>query len=287
MIVRVPRDEEPSPGDPTDFIESADRRLLEEIEVLSEHPEMFGLIFSSALSKAALHCLHDATADKSETWEAWVAAMQVGSALFEAATTDQESVECRIAHKARTIQAIGAQHFTDAGNWITAFWLAVICRDQERMTHLSDVPVDLLRRSGAVYDEYIYDWVDALQTYWMERPGLGEKFTAAFQGTDPDRLRVADRELMLKVLYPPLNLFLQFLKRDEEQFNVGLAEALQLHKEYWTADEDREQSTDGAVALGPLAVACLAYDVGMPVQVESEYLPRHLLERSWVGEFET
>ncbi|MDX3693560.1 immunity 49 family protein [Streptomyces europaeiscabiei] len=283
----MPRVEEPSPGDPTDFIESADRRLLEEIEVLSEHPEMFGLIFSSALSKAALHCLHDATADKSETWEAWVAAMQIGSALFVAATTNEDSVECRIAHKARTIPAIGAQHFTDAGNWITVFWLAIICRDQDRMTHLSDVPVDLLRGSGAVYDEYVYDWIDALQAYWMERPGLGEKFTAAFQGTAPDRLRVADRELMLKVLYPPLNLFLQFLKRDEEQFNTGLAEALRLHQEYWTADEDREQSTDGAVALGPLAVACLAYDVGMPIQVESEYLPKHLLERSWVGEFET
>lgn len=155
------------------------------------------------------------------------------------------------------------------------------------MTHLSDVPVDLLRASGAVYDEYVYDWVDALQAYWMERPGLGEKFTAAFRGTDPDLLRVADRELMLKVLYPPLNLFLQFLKRDEEQFNAGLAEALRLHKEYWTADEDRRTSADGAVALGPLAVACLAYDVGMPIQVESEYLPKHLLERSWVGEFET
>ncbi|WP_200308519.1 immunity 49 family protein [Streptomyces adelaidensis] len=287
MVVRVPRDEEPSPGDPTSFIESADRRLLDEIEVLSEHPEMFGLIFSSALSKALLHCLHDATADRSETWEAWVAAMQVGSALFAAATTDQESVECRIAHKTRTIQATGAQHFTDAGNWITAFWLAIACRDQDRMTQLSAVPVDLLRGSGAVYDEYIYDWVDALQAYWMERPGLGEKFTAAFQGTDPDRLRVADRELMLKVLYPPLNLFLQFLKRDEEQFNAGLVEALRLHKEYWTADEDRQHSTDGAVALGPLAVACLAYDVGMPINVESEYLPKHLLERSWVGEFET
>ncbi|MFE9839896.1 immunity 49 family protein [Streptomyces sp. NPDC005551] len=265
----------------------SDQGAIEQIEDLEEAPEMFGLTFSSTLSTAALHCLHDPTANTSETWEAWVAAMQVGSALFAAATAGTDTVECVIAHKTRTIPATGPKHFTDAGNWITAFWLAIVCRDQNRMTQLSDVPLDVLRASGAVYDDYIYDWVDALQTYWAERPGLGEKFSAAFRGTDPDGLRVADRELMLKILYPPLNLFLQFLKRDAEQFNAGLVQALRLHKEYWTKDEDRRLSTDGAVALGPLAVACLALDVGMPVEVESEYLPKHLLTRSWLGEFPT
>ncbi|MFD1659417.1 immunity 49 family protein [Streptomyces caeni] len=287
MPTSVPRDEETPPGDPTSFIETCDADTLEAIEDLSERPAGFGLAFSDALSTAQLHCLYDPTANKSETWEAWVAAMQVGSALFAAATTTQSSIECRIAHKMRLIPSIGVRHFTNAGNWITAFWLAIVCRDQNRMTQLSDVPIELLRASGAVYDEYIYDWVDSLQTYWTERPGLGEKFTAAFQGTDPARLRVADRELMLKVLYPPLNLFLQFLKRDEEQFNAALVEALHLHKEYWTADEDRRLTTDGAVALGPLAIACLAHDVGMHIDVESEYLPEHLLMRSWLGEFET
>ncbi|MEI5527333.1 immunity 49 family protein [Streptomyces brasiliscabiei] len=287
MITRVPRADTPPSGDPTAFVKASDRRLLDDIADLSEYPEGFGLTFSSALSTAELHCLHDPTADRSETWEAWVTATQVGSALFAAAVTTEESVECRIAHEPRVLPAIGAQHFTDAGNWITAFWLAIVCRDQGRMTGLCEVPVELLRASGAVYDEYIYDWVDALQTYWTERPGLGDKFTAAFQGTDPDRLRVADRELMLKILYPPLDLFLQFLKRDTAQFNMVLLQALRLHKEYWNANEDRRDSISGTVALGPLAVTCLAHDVGMAIEVESEYLPKNLLERSWVGEFET
>jgi hypothetical protein len=286
MPTHVPRQEFPG-GDPTRIIEMSDQGAIEQIEDLEESPEMFGLTFNSVLSTANLHCLHDPTANTSETWEAWVAAMQVGSALFAAATTDQDTVECVIAHKTRTIPATGPKHFTDAGNWITAFWLAVVCRDQTRMTQLAGVPIEVLRASGAVYDDYVYDWVDALQTYWTERPGLGEKFSAAFRGTDPDVLRVADRELMLQILYPPLNLFLQFLKRDAEQFNEGLAQALRLHKAYWTKDEDRRLSTDGAVALGPLAVACLALDVGMPVEVESEYLPKHLLQRSWLGEFPT
>jgi hypothetical protein len=31
----------------------------------------------------------------------------------------------------------------------------------------------------------------------------------------------------------------------------------------------------------------MAFDAGIPVDVESEYLPRHLLRRTWVGEFLT
>lgn len=49
---------------------------------------------------------------------------------------------------------------------------------------------------------------------------------------------------------------------------------------------DRVQST-GLIALAPLAIACLAYDAGFRIEVESGYLPIALLERSWAGEFPT
>ncbi|MEU4873342.1 immunity 49 family protein [Streptomyces sp. NPDC021608] len=225
------------------------------------------MAFSSAVSTAKLQCSLDPTAKMLETWEAWVMAMQVGSALFASATAPEGStVECVIAHEVRTIPAVGPTHFTDAGTWLDAFWLAVVCRDQARMTALCQVPIETLRASGAVFEEYIYHWVDALQTYWLERPGLGDKLVAAFDGTDPDRLRVADRELMLK---------------------VALVRALELHKDYWTADPEREESGDGDIPLAVLAITCLAYDAGRPIDVESEYLPEHLLKRSWLGEFPT
>ena len=86
MPTRVLREQEPPSEDPTTFIEMADRDVLEDIEDLAQSPQMFGLTFGSALSTAQLHCLHDPTANRSETWEAWTAAMQVGSALFAAAT---------------------------------------------------------------------------------------------------------------------------------------------------------------------------------------------------------
>ncbi|EGX54915.1 hypothetical protein SZN_35547, partial [Streptomyces zinciresistens K42] len=99
--------------------------------------------------------------------------------------------------------------------------------------------------------------------------------------------QVAGKELMLKILYPPLELFHRYQRQEAEQFNAALVDAITRHKDYWTADDARSLSGEGLVALGPLALACMAYDAGMPIEVESAYLPKALLQRAWVGEFET
>lgn len=261
----------------------ADNRM----DSLEESPRSFNRALNTTLTLAQAHCLIDPTAAKLPTWEAYVSAMQVGSAMFAAAMKTEGTVQCRIADKLRTIQATGPQYYTDAGNWINAFWLAIICREQGRMTELCNVPLSLLRASGAVYDEYIYAWVDTLQTYWRESPGMWEKLVAAVDGTEPDVLRDDTRDLVLRILYPPISLFHLFVRQEHDRFNEELVNALQWHKDYWIHDEERATDSAGLVAIGPLAIACLAYDAGFPIEVESEYLPKHLLVRSWVGEFET
>ncbi|WP_374936903.1 immunity 49 family protein [Streptomyces sp. Ru73] len=62
-----------------------------------------------------------------------------------------------------------------------------------------------------------------------------------------------------------------------------MVDALRWHKAYWTGDEDRSMSSEGLVSLGPLAIACLARDAGFPIEVESEYLPKALLDFAWTG----
>ncbi|WP_431989388.1 immunity 49 family protein [Streptomyces albogriseolus] len=273
---------------PEEFRQELNEDTLEDIVRLEEWPEDLGMTFSGALHTAKLQCSLDPAAQKLETWEAWVMAMQVGSALFASATAEEGSVvECVIGHEVRRIPAVGVTHFTDAGTWLEAFWLAVVCRDQARMTRLCEVPIETLRASGAVFEEYIYHWVDALQTYWLERPGLGDKLVAAFDASDPERLRFMDREMMLKVLFPPINVFYRFAGREADKFNEALIRGLELHKEYWTASEERQETGDGDIPLALLALACLAHDAGLPVEVESEYLPENLLKRTWLGEFPT
>ncbi|WP_307070515.1 immunity 49 family protein [Streptomyces sp. B3I8] len=261
--------------------------LEDSLSGLGQSPAGFGLAMDEALTLVQARSVLDADASKLETWEATVSAMQVGTAAFVAAQTTQGIVECRIMDAMRSIPATGPQFYTNAGNWLTNLWLVIVCRDQKRMNTMCNVPIELLRASGAHGDEYVYRWIDTLQSYWLERPGLLEKLQSTIDASYPQIATVAPRDLLQNVLYQPINLFSYFLRKDHAGFNTGLAEALELHKAYWIASEERARDLNGAIALGPLAIACLAYDAGFPIDIDSEYLPRALLERAWIGEFET
>ncbi|WP_236570380.1 immunity 49 family protein [Streptomyces mexicanus] len=261
--------------------------LEDSLGSLGQSPAIFALTLDETLTMAQARLALDPDATELETWEAVVCAMQVGTAAFAAAQTTHDVVECRIMDEIRSVQATGPQSYANAGNWLTTLWFIIVCRDQERMNAMCNVPIELLRASGAHGDEYVYRWVDALQAYWLERPGLLDIIQSAIEASYPEIATVAPRDLLQNILYQPINLFSYFIRRDHEGFNRTLAEALALHKSYWTASEDRARDLNGTIALGPLAVACLAYDAGFPIDVESAYLPKALLEGTWVGEFET
>ncbi|WP_030378797.1 MULTISPECIES: immunity 49 family protein [unclassified Streptomyces] len=243
----------------------------------------------SALAVAKWRALTDPRAAEFPSWEAWVTAAQVGSALFAAGTAADGPVACRIGSKGEVKQlpATGPADYLHAGNWLTSFYLAVICRENDRVNQLAQVPVSFLRESGAEFDEYIYPWVETLQHLWFGRQAVWDTLVTAVDGTEGQRAPIAGPELMLKILHPPFDLFQRYLRREPEQFNTALVDALTWHKEYWTANEARSRSAEGLVALAPLAIACMAYDADMPIDVESEYLPKALLKRSWVGEYDT
>ncbi|WP_309141473.1 immunity 49 family protein [Streptomyces composti] len=261
--------------------------LIESIDDLEESTAVIDSTFNTAVMHLRARCLLDPTADMVETWEAAVTAMQVGAALFTATGSENGHFECRIHHKVRRLPYNGPLSTAKAGAWLTAFWLAVICRDAQRMAQLCEVPLERLRAPEGQYDEYIYHWVDTLQTYWLRRPGIVEKLTATLEASNPAVARIAPPDLLEGILYPPINLFYHFVRRDEAGFSPALEEALKRHRQYWTLTEERAGHIDGAIALGPLAIACWAHDGGLPINVESEYLPQHLLQRDWYGEFPT
>ncbi|MFD0353052.1 immunity 49 family protein [Streptomyces sp. NPDC127110] len=287
MTVSVPRHE--LPDGLGGRAEELDKSTAENIEWLESSPAGFRLAFGTALLAALTHCGEDPRAASLPTWEAWVTATQVGSALFATSMAASGTVKCRIADEVRTIPATGSQYHSNPENWINAFWLAIACGEPERMTALAQVPLEHLRASGADYDEYVYPWIETLQTWWLRGDGLGPLLDAAIAGTDPEGLQESDRALMLRIIYPPMSLFLHYITGDHAGFNEALADALRWHKEYWTRVDGGANSGNCSsfVALGPLAMACLARDAGFPLTVESEYLPKHLIARSWVGEFDT
>lgn len=288
MVIRISRHEFPvdDVAEAMAPIVQSNDEALAEIET-SEFDRFDALDY--AVTVAKWNCLMDPVCEESSTWEAWVTAMQVGSGLFISGAAAEGPVACRIGSKGeiKNLPATGPQEYLHAGNWLTTYYLAVICRENERLDQLARVPVSFLRASGVEFDEYIYAWVETLQNAWFGRPETWNTLIDAIDGTDPAASHIASAELMLKILYPPLEIFHRYQRQEPEPFNTALAEALTWHREYWTDNETRSKSSEGLVALGPLAVACMAFDAGIHVDVESEYLPKHLLERSWVGEFPT
>ncbi|MEU9255053.1 immunity 49 family protein [Streptomyces sp. NPDC048270] len=257
------------------------------LEDLREAPEAIADAMSDALLLAQERSVPDPAAAWLETWEAWVVAMQCGSAMFAAAATTDDSVACLIHHEMRTLLASGPRSWAHAGTWINVFYLAVICGDKARLDALCEIPPSLLEASGAEFDPYLRPWMETLRSYWLTRPDLGDQLLQAAEGLAPEAAPIAGPEMTTKILWPGVDLFHRFATADHDQFSRSLANALTLHKQYWTADEDRARDARGLVPIGPLAMVCLAQDAGFPIDVESEYLPKHLVKRTWVGESTT
>ncbi|MEV0370622.1 immunity 49 family protein [Streptomyces sp. NPDC050636] len=283
MTTNIPRHPFPT-GNAEAGLAVLQNNAQELIDGLEARSTRLGDALGTMLTLAKAHCLMDPRASIFPTWDAWVNVMQVGSAVFAAATTTEARVQCRIAHKDRILQATGPQWYVHPNTWLTAFYLAVVCRERDRITALCQVPLSLLRENGSRFDEFQFAWIDTLQTYWLGGPDLGQKLVAAVDGADPEA--VTDPEAVGKLVYPPMEMFHRIVRKDHASLNRVLVAALQWHKEYWS-EEDRAATIPGLVALAPLAIACFAHDAGIPIEVESEYLPATLLGRNWCGEFPT
>lgn len=265
--------------------------------ILERNPGGVDLIASSFNSDTLYSTVGDPQVSRLQTWEAWAAEMQIYYALFKITTAPKDApVEVMVNHKIRRTKGTGPRYCTNAGNWVTAFYLAVICREQQRYRELCDIPVDLLREAGesegTQYNPFTYYRISALQDFVLGRPSLGDNLLAAMELSTPERVDFGDSEFLDKLVFPPMNVFLRLVERDSDKFNEALAQALVLHRDYYTANDERANDIEGIVPVDLLALACLAYDTAevdpdFRFDVESGYLPKHLLQRSWYGEFPT
>jgi immunity protein 49 of polymorphic toxin system len=160
-------------------------------------------------------------------------------------------------------------------------YFSMICRERPRINMMASVPQDFLTVSGGTTEPYALDWISALRTYWRGEPGFVDILLRAMQGTESAALRVVEEDYALQLGYPVMEMFYLLTQREDAKFNESLAKALELHKRYYT---ERAGAWDGFVAWAPLAIACLAKDMGVAIEVESDYLPANLLEGTWVGE---
>ncbi|MCP9967852.1 immunity 49 family protein [Actinomadura madurae] len=76
---------------------------------------------------------------------------------------------------------------------------------------------------------------------------------------------------------PRARLLERIAEDDADGFNAVLADALGLYRDYYSAGENIDDP-DGQLSFDALGLACLAHDRGVPVRVESDYLPRAVID---------
>ncbi|MFI0220403.1 immunity 49 family protein [Streptomyces lydicus] len=229
--------------------------------------------FAAALTLGHARCAVDPDAARAETWDCWATAVQLGSALFCGA----QPQECRLGEDlAWQLPATLAEPPADARAWLDAFYVTVVCRQWGRVRRLCQVPLEALQRDESV-DAYVLHWIDTLQTYFSERPmdDTVEKLIDAIKMSEPEASTEAPKDFVNLIDYQPIALFHRLITRNHDAFAETLAEALDHHETYW-GDSAAPRSR---VALGLLAMACLAYDYEFPFASKQPYLPRYLLNR--------
>jgi hypothetical protein len=273
--------------DPDDA-EQQEKRLTEEIprfvDLAKREPSALQAVMKMSLQEAGYGCISDPDVTWIYTWDSFAMAMQAGSAVFVVAGQDDGEVEFRLGDDVVRVAAIGSSTQNDARTWLDALYLAMVFRDQKRIDFLTGVPIELLRSAGLRYDEYVYSLVRMWQACWRSADDLIEVIVDAMRTTDPDQVVEGSPRVALQLDWPVIEAFYHFGLREEAEFNEALARALTLHGEFWTKDDESEADPRGFVALGPLALACHAKDMGLPIDVASEFMPERLIAGSRLGE---
>ncbi|WP_129842059.1 immunity 49 family protein [Streptomyces sp. RFCAC02] len=231
--------------------------------------------FASAVDLALAGCAADPRAALADTWDGWAVATQLGTALFTGARAQECHLgEDRVLRLPDTPTAPPA----DARAWLDALYLAVICRNTERISRLCRVPLETLRQDDTV-DAYVLHWVNALRLYFGDDDSMefvAEALGDTMKTSAPDEVTHAPVEFVNAVDYQPVALFHRLITRNFNAFAETLAEALTEHAAYW----GESPVPRARVPLGVLAMASLAFDGGFPIDPERQpHLPKYLLNR--------
>lgn len=252
------------------------RTTTDAIARLAQEPAGLGGAFASALALGHARCAADPDVAEADSWDAWATAVQLGSALF----TGAQPQECHLGEDlVRQLPAIAAEPPADARAWLDAFYLAVVCRARDRIDRLCRVPLEALRRDDSV-DEYVLHWIGTLQTYGCQHPmdDVVEGLLATIRTSAREVVTQAPGDFVDLIDYQPVALLHRLVTGEHDAFAEALAEALKNHADYW----GDSAAPRARVALGPLAMASLAYDQGFPVAPKQPYLPTYLVNRERV-----
>lgn len=255
--------------------------LGDHIPRLPQRPD--NLFFVETLARALLGVLliDDPRAELVATRQAARLAEQAATGLFWVTdgfvTGGSDSVCLRFGDEDYQLPT-GPNQAADTGRWLTAFWWSTIGRDTEAGDMLARYPVEQLRDTGdgGVADEFQYEWVALLQAARREDPSQLVNRARRLDLTS----KIGAQTVIDHLIKPTIDVFTAMAVGDEKAFTKELVKALKRHRKYFDTGK-RRSGPDGFVSVPLLALTCWAHDRGMHIAIESEYIPRGLVENTY------
>lgn len=218
--------------------------------------------------------------------------VDLGVAHFVRAIANEgHFVNIALGSKKLIAQGIGDNYGFNGFEWASLMHCAMIIRDPESISRLLKLPVWELIEFDEPFQRLFANYLaKVIEGSNEERNRIryliledAESNTGLFTGMEESRyIYVQGRSRRMKILHLPLvNLYESILKSDQNEFNQQL-EIFILEKRDYIIENHWEGDFRYWIDFGALAACSYAYDRGISIEVESEYIP------SWVykGEFD-
>ncbi|MEY3445191.1 MAG: hypothetical protein RLZZ519_3472 [Bacteroidota bacterium] len=245
------------------------KRLAKGFPVLEKKPDYLGNLISQTTSKVGEALVLDAT--KEEALENLRYLRDFGVAHFRLSAQISGNEALMIGGNQHFVQGNAGTAFTQFSYWLPVLRAAAILRDIDAVKSLLAAAEELY---GSDLEEL--EIGERTEAVFYTQLLHGNKAAARKALTDFRDSTKGDAPLYREKLKLPLvEVWENILDGNHKAAEAAVAGALQSHKDFWGSDENW-QNADGWISLPLLHACAYAYDHGMKIDVESDYIPRWL-----------
>ncbi|MFT3696472.1 MAG: immunity 49 family protein [Kofleriaceae bacterium] len=203
----------------------------------------------------------------------------LGAALVARALPGQV-VEVTVARETLQVTREGGVVIGSIVEYADAWAAAVVARDTLTERGLREVSLTLLANSKAVTDLYQVELRDALQCVVSDPPRC---LASVGRGRDLLKQATIAKKPLLVIDGALFDAIEALASNATTAFEDHLYESLKAHAKFWGSKAEAI-GPYGWVAMRQLALTCIARDRGIEIAIESEYLPRALIEQTCSNE---
>ncbi|MBT0045368.1 immunity 49 family protein [Vibrio alginolyticus] len=162
--------------------------------------------------------------------------------------------------------------------WLDMYFISTIVRDRPSMDILANFPISLMRQSSNKAGELSYMLVDVTQSFHNRTPDYPDKLVAAM-----DAAVAQGDNWALEIAMGILETFAALTTNIGYDFEEVLVKNLQFQEKYHLRELGPDRIGIRTFINFPLlGMACMWYDKGNRLSVETGWLPHYLIEGRWL-----